>query len=149
MTEPEVISARNDTAGGLDDPLEGSRAWCHVMYGLHALSAASGILTSATIVGAFVFGWPSIIAVIINYVTRDKVRGTWLSSHWRWQLRSFWFAALWLFVAGLLMLTLIGIPAAIMAVVGTGLWVLYRVIRGWMALLDGRAMPVPAEAPAP
>ena len=149
MTEPEVIPARNDAAGGLDDPLAGSRAWCHVMYGLHALSAASGILTSATIVGAFVFGWPSIIAVIINYVTRDKVRGTWLSSHWRWQLRSFWFAALWLLVAGLLMLTLIGIPAAIMAVVGTGLWVLYRVIRGWMALLDRSAMPVPAEVSAP
>ena len=93
---------------------------------------------------AFVFGWPSIIAVIINYVTRDRVRGTWLETHWRWQLRSFWFAALWLLVAGLLMITLIGIPAAILVVVSTGLWVLYRVIRGWMALLDRRPMPVPA-----
>ena len=113
------------------------------MYGLHALSALSGILTSATIVGAFVFGWPSIIAVIINYVTRDKVAGSWLATHWRWQLRTFWFAALWLLVAGLLMITLIGIPAAILVVVSTGLWVLYRVIRGWMALLDRRPMPVP------
>jgi uncharacterized membrane protein len=114
------------------------------MYGLHALSAVSGILTSASIVGAFVFGWPSIIAVIINYATRDRVRGTWLATHWRWQLRSFWFAALWLVVAGLLAITFIGIPAAFMVIVGTGLWVLYRVIRGWMALLDRRAMPVPA-----
>ena len=71
-----------------------------------------------------------------------------MSSHWRWQLRSFWFAALWLLVAGLLLLTLIGIPAAFMVVVGTGLWVLYRVIRGWLALLDRRAMPVPAEVSA-
>jgi uncharacterized membrane protein len=114
------------------------------MYGLHALSAASGIVSSATIIGAFVFGWPSIIAVIINYATRDRVRGTWLATHWRWQLRSFWFAALWLVVAGLLAITFIGIPAAFMVIVGTGLWVLYRVIRGWMALLDRRAMPVPA-----
>lgn len=137
MTDVEVIPAHDD--GTLDGP----RAWCHVMYGLHALSALSGILTSATIVGAFVFGWPSIIAVIINYVTRDKVAGSWLATHWRWQLRTFWFAALWLLVAGVLMLTLIGIPAAILVVVSTGLWVLYRVIRGWLGLRDRRGMPVP------
>jgi uncharacterized membrane protein len=135
-----VIPAHDETDGQLD----GQMAWCHVMYGLHALSAVSGVLTSATVVGAFVFGWPSIIAVIINYVTRDQVRGTWLATHWRWQLRSFWFAALWLLVAGFLMLTLIGIPAAIMVIVGTGLWVLYRVIRGWLALKERRGMPVPA-----
>jgi len=132
----EVIANR-------DSQLEGLRAWAHVMYGLHALSALSGILTSATVVGAFVFGWPSIIAIIINYFTREQVRGTWLETHWRWQLRSFWFAALWLLIAGLLFITLIGIPAAILAIIGTGVWVLYRVIRGWMALLDRRAMPLP------
>jgi uncharacterized membrane protein len=123
--------------------LDGPRAWAHIMYGLHALSALSGILTSASIVGAFVFGWPSIIAVIINYVTRSNVHGTWLESHWRWQMRSFWYAALWLLVAGLLAATFIGIPAAFMVIVITGLWVLYRVIRGWMALLDRRGMPTP------
>ncbi len=140
MTDVEVLPAHDD--GTLDGP----RAWCHVMYGLHALSALSGILTSATSLGAFVLGWPSIIAVIINYVTRDKVAGSWLATHWRWQLRTFWFAALWLLMAGVLMLTLIGIPAAILVVVSTGLWVLYRVIRGWLALRDRRAMPVPATA---
>ena len=134
--DSEVIANR-------DSQLDGPRAWAHVMYGLHALSALSGILTSATVVGAFVFGWPSIIAIIINYFTREQVRGTWLESHWRWQLRSFWFAALWLLIAGLLFITLIGIPAAILAIIGTGVWVLYRVIRGWMALLDRRAMPLP------
>ncbi|TAJ16832.1 MAG: hypothetical protein EPO47_08545 [Rugosibacter sp.] len=132
----EVIANR-------DSQLDGPRAWAHVMYGLHAVSALSGILTSATVVGAFVFGWPSIIAITINYLTREQVRGTWLETHWRWQLRSFWFAALWLLIAGLLFITLIGIPAAILAIIGTGVWVLYRVIRGWMALLDRRAMPLP------
>ena len=71
MTDVEVIPARDD--GSLDGP----RAWCHVMYGLHALSAIFGILTSAWIVTAFLFSWPSIISVIINYLTRDKVAGTW------------------------------------------------------------------------
>ena len=127
-----------------DDRLDGSRAWCHIMYGLHALSALSGIMTSASIIGAFVFGWPSIIAVIINYVTRSNVRGTWLDTHWRWQLRTFWYAALWLLAAGVLTVTLIGIPAAIMVIAITGLWVLYRVIRGWVALLNRNPMPVPA-----
>lgn len=139
MTDAEYLPAHDD--GDLDGP----RAWCHVMYGLHALSAAVGILTSAWIVTAFVFGWPSIVAVIINYVTRDRVRGTWLATHWRWQLRSFWFAVLWALLAGLLVITLIGIPLAWVVFFSTGLWVLYRVIRGWMALLDRRAMPVPAE----
>lgn len=144
MADYEQDGTPVHTLGDLDGP----RAWCHVMYGLHALSAVSGILTSASIVGAFVFSWPSIIAVIINYVTRSNVRGTWLDSHWRWQLRSFWFAALWLFVAGFLAMTFIGIPAAIMAILATGLWVLYRVIRGWMVLLDRRGMPLHPDSPS-
>jgi len=139
MTEVELIPARDDS----DDRLEGSRACCHVMYGLHALSAVFGILTSAWVVTAFIFSWPSIIAVIINYVTRDQVRDTWLATHWRWQLRTFWFALVWLIVTGLLFITFIGIPLAILVIVSTGLWVLYRVIRGWLALLDRRGMPVP------
>ncbi len=142
MTEPELMPAHADANAQLVGQLEGARAWCHVMYGLHALSAVSGVISSATIIGAFVFGWPSIIAVIINYVTRERVAGTWLATHWRWQLRSFWFAALWLRVAGLLAITVIGIPAAMMVILGTGLWVLYRVIRGWLALVDRRGMPV-------
>lgn len=125
------------------EKLDGSRAWCHIMYGLHALSALSGIISSATIIGAFVFGWPSIIAVIINYVTRSNVRGSWLDSHWRWQLRTFWYAALWLLVAGLLTITLIGIPFAWIVIALTGLWVLYRVVRGWTALISRNPMPLP------
>lgn len=139
MTDVEVIPARDD--GTLDGP----RAWCHVMYGMHALAAATGIVTSSTIIFAFVASWLSVIAVIINFLTRDRVRGTWLASHWRWQLRTFWFAVLWVLVTGLLFVTIIGIPLAWVVAVSTGLWVLYRVIRGWLALLDRRAMPVAAS----
>lgn len=144
MTEPEVIPAHDAAEGQLDGP----RAWCHVMYGLHALAAVIGVVTSATIVFAFVFSWLSVIAVIINYVTRDQVRGTWLETHWRWQMRTFWFAVAWLLVTGILFLSFIGIPVAFLVIISTGLWVLYRVIRGWMALLDRRAMPVPVAASA-
>ena len=128
------------------DDLDGLRAWCHIMYALHAISAISGILTSASIVGAFVFGWPSIIAVIINYVTRDRVRATWLESHWRWQLRTFWFAALWGLIALVLAITIIGLVIAIPAMVAAGIWVLYRVVRGWINALERRAMPLPLVA---
>ena len=68
---------------------------CHVTYALHALGLAIGAFGAATVVGSFLFGWPSIIAVIINYVKRSDARGTWLESHFTWQIRTFWFAMLW------------------------------------------------------
>jgi uncharacterized membrane protein len=127
-----------------DSPHAGPRAWCHVMYTLHVISAASGVLSSATIVSAFVFGWPSIIAVIINFATRREAAGTWLESHYRWQMRTFWYALLWLLVAGVLVITLIGIPAAVLVLLVTGIWVLYRMVRGWIALASGQAMSQPS-----
>lgn len=125
------------------DPLAGPRAWAHIMYGLHAFSALSGVLTSATVLGAFLFGWPSILAIVLNFMKRDEVAGTWLATHYRWQWRTFWFAFVWVLVAGVLALTIIGIFAAIAVIFLAGVWVLYRVIRGWVALVDRRPMPVP------
>ena len=112
----------------------------HLMYALHAFSALMGILTPALIVTSFLSGWPSIIAVIINYVKRDEVRGTWLDSHFSWQLRTFWYALLWLVVLFLLLITLIGIVLAIPVGLGVGVWIVYRIVRGWMALGQGKPM---------
>ena len=112
----------------------------HVMYALHAFSALMGILTPALIVTSFLSGWPSIIAVIINYVKRDEVRGTWLDSHFSWQLRTFWYALLWLFVIFLLVITLVGIIFAIPVGLAVGIWIVYRIVRGWMALGQWKAM---------
>ena len=123
-------------------PREGLVTLAHVIYGLHAFSAATGLLSSALIVTAFLSGWPSIIAVILNYVKRSDVRGTWLDSHFSWQIRTFWYALLWLAVGAILFITLVGIPFAIVLWVGTGLWVLYRIIRGWLALSSQKAMPL-------
>jgi uncharacterized membrane protein len=110
----------------------------HLIYALHAFSAVMGVVSSAAVVTAFLTGWPSILAVILNYVKRGDVRGTWLDSHFRWQIRTFWWALLWLVLALLLAVTIIGIPFAFLVVFATGLWVLYRIIRGWLALNDGR-----------
>lgn len=115
----------------------------NVIYGLHAFSAVTGLLGTATIVGAFLTGWPSIIAVILNYVKRGDVAGTYLASHFSWQIRTFWFALLWVVIAFLLGITIIGIPIALLIAAGAGIWVLYRIIRGWLALQDRRPMPVP------
>jgi len=123
-------------------PRESLVTLAHVIYGLHAFSALTGLVSAAFVVTAFLTGWPSIIAVIINYVKRSEVRGTWLDSHFSWQIRTFWFAALWVVVAVILFVTLIGIPFAWAIWVITGIWVLYRIIRGWLALTSDRPMPI-------
>jgi len=112
----------------------------HLVYALHALSLLIGITSAATIIGAFVFGMPSIIAVIINYLKRREARGTFLESHFRWQIRTFWFGLLWCLLGGFLFVTFIGIPFAVVVIIAAGLWVIYRVVRGWLALRDRRAM---------
>ncbi len=122
-------------------PREGLVTLAHVIYGLHAFSALTGLLTPAMVVTAFLTGWPSIIAVILNYVKRSEVRGTWLDSHFSWQIRTFWFALLWLAVGAVLFATVVGIPVAIVVWFATGIWVLYRIIRGWLALSSAKPVP--------
>jgi uncharacterized membrane protein len=112
-----------------------------VIYGLHAFSVLTGMLSPAMIVTAFLTGWPSIIAVILNYVKRSEVRGTWLDSHFSWQIRTFWFALLWLAIGGILFVTVVGIPFAVVLWFATGIWVLYRIIRGWLALSSQKVLP--------
>lgn len=121
-------------------------SYTHVMYALHAASIVIGALSTAFIATAFIFGLPSIIAIIMNYVRRPDIRGTWLESHFRWQSSTFWialiaFICVWVFF-GPLSLILIGIPFLLLGLALIALWVTYRVIRGWIALRDGRALPV-------
>ena len=110
----------------------------HLIYGLHAFSAVMGVISSAAIVTAFLTGWPSLLAVILNYARRSEVRGTYLESHFSWQIQTFWWALFWVVVAFVLFLTILGIPLALLMFLGAGVWVLYRIIRGWLALSDGR-----------
>jgi len=134
----EIIDART----GAVTPSSDLITLTHVIYGLHAFSALTGLLGTMFVVTAFLSGWPSIIAVVINYVKRSDVRGTFLDSHFNWQIRTFWFALLWALVAFLLAVTILGIPLAWIVAVVVGIWVLYRIARGWLALLSRHPMPV-------
>jgi uncharacterized membrane protein len=131
-------------AQGLDPGLV---TYTHVIYALHALSVIIGVTGSVSIFGAFVFGIPSIVGVIMNYARRDATRGTYLESHFRWQIRTFWYALLvWIIVAvvsaPLILLLGLGFATYLLGVTILGLWIAYRVVRGWLALRDGRAMYV-------
>jgi uncharacterized membrane protein len=110
--------------------------WTAVIYALHAFSIVTGIVGTATVVGAFLTGWPSIIAVILNYVKRGEARGTWLDSHFSWQIRTFWFGLLWVALCvALVVLTLgIGLIVVWLPLGIVTLWFVYRVVRGWVRL---------------
>ena len=116
--------------------------WTQAIYALHALSLLIGILGAATIVGAFLIGWPSLIAVILNYVKRSEARGTWLESHFRWQIRTFWYGLLWVSLCIIFVVMTLGIGLLIVWVpIGiVSLWFVYRIARGWLALREGRVM---------
>ncbi len=82
------------------------------------------------------------VAVVMNYARRSATRGTLLESHFRWQLRTFWFAVLWACLSFLFMATIIGIPAALVGLLALTIWIVYRLVRGWLALRDKRPMYV-------
>ncbi|HQZ01371.1 MAG TPA: YccF domain-containing protein [Thauera sp.] len=123
-------------------PSENMVTVTHLIYALHAFAVFTGLVGSATIIGSFVASLPSIAAIVLNYWNQTAVRGTWLESHFRWQIRTFWFAVLWIVVAVVMLLTVIGIPFALLVMGLAGLWVLYRVVRGWLALIGRRSMPL-------
>jgi uncharacterized membrane protein len=127
---------------GTAEPRESLVKIAHVIYALHAFSLLTGIIGVATVVGAFLTGWPSIIAVIINYVYRSDVRGTWLEPHFRWQIRTFWFGVLWVALCGLFVVATLGIGLLIawLPLALVGLWFVYRIARGWLRLMDHHPM---------
>jgi uncharacterized membrane protein len=109
---------------------------------LHAFAIGLGIVGASTVIGGFVGSVPSIIAVIINYLKRSAARGSWVESHYRWQIRTFWYALLWLLIAVLLIVTVIGAPFGLGLLLALTLWLIYRIARGWLRLLDKQPMYV-------
>lgn len=110
-----------------DEKLQSLRTLTTVVYALYAAS--------------FFVGITSIVAIIINYVKKDDAAGTWLESHFRWQIRSFWFGLLW----GVLGATtaIIGIGWVILCV--DGIWFIYRIVKGWLNLNDHKPMYATAQ----
>ena len=124
------------------EPRHSALMAAHIVYGLHSFAILLGIVGASTVIGGFVGSLPSIIAVILNYVKRGDARGSWVASHFRWQIRTFWFALAWLVVAVLLIVTLVGAPVGIGLLVILTIWLIYRIARGWLRLLDKQPMYV-------
>ena len=120
-------------------------AYAHIVYGLHALTILMGLFSAKLVAAEFVFSVPALVAVVMNYVRRPQVRGTWLDSHFRWQIRSFWIALIAIVILRLVFIPLswilIGIPFLWLGHGLLGIWAIYRVARGWLALREGRILP--------
>jgi uncharacterized membrane protein len=116
--------------------------YTHVIYALHALAVLIGLTTMHTVVLSFVGGLPSIIAVVMNYARRSATVGTFLESHFRWQIRTFWYALLWALACFVLIVSIIGLFIGLIGFAALGVWIIYRVVRGWLALRDRRPMYV-------
>ncbi|MGZ4968544.1 MAG: DUF4870 family protein [Methylobacter sp.] len=93
-----------------------------VIYALYAASYFVGIT--------------AIIAIVMNYVKKDDVAGTFLESHFRWQIRTFWFGVLWGMLGTITMVFIIGW----FVLVADGIWIIYRIVKGWLRLNDGKPM---------
>ena len=113
-----------------------------LVYILHGLSIVIGLMTGATIISAFLFGWPSIAAVILNYLMAPDARGTFLQSHFSWQIRTFWYGMIWTVLVDIVGVFLthfvIGPFIWLIGFVVLGIWVAYRIVVGWLRLRQYR-----------
>ena len=98
--------------------------------------------TVATVVYAlqaagFFVGITWIAAIVIDYVKKDEAAGTWLESHYRWQIRTFWWGLLWAVIGGITALVVIGFVILFVDAV----WIIYRIAKGWLYLSENRPLP--------
>jgi uncharacterized membrane protein len=142
LTFHNAMNTHESTA--LSQPGSSALNVAHLVYGLHAVSLCIGAWTAASVVGSFLFGWPSIIAVILNYMFRGSARGTWLESHFDWQIRTFWLAAvIALVVAAVsipLALVLVGFATWMVGFFLLGIWASVRVAKGWWRLKNAETI---------
>jgi len=106
------------------------------------MSDEKSLKTIATVVYAlqaagFFVGITWIVAIVIDYVKRDDARGTWLESHFSWQMRTFWWGLLWGIVGGILLLVLVGY----FVLLATAVWIIYRIVKGWLNLAENKPLP--------
>lgn len=104
---------------------ERTRSAKNVTTIIYALYAAS-----------FLVGITSIVAIVMNYVKRDDMRGTLFESHFRWQIRTFWFGLLWGVIGLLSMFIMVGFFVLFANVI----WIIYRIVKGWLNLTDNKLM---------
>lgn len=113
----------------VDDRMKSNKTLTMVIYALYALCPFTGALTG-------------IVAVIVNYVKYDDVRGTWIETHFRWQLRTFWFSLLYAALLVVFVVVTLGIGAFVAWLPWTilAVWYIYRLVKGFLYLNDGKPM---------
>jgi len=131
---PETV--RSATVASADLPT-GTALLVYVLYGVAGVSS----LVSAGLAIAPLFGLIGLIGLVIAHLKRNDTRGTWLESHFQWQIRTFWFALLWAVLGWMFMVTIVFFFIALAIWAVTSLWILYRVIRGFLRLNDRQPMP--------
>src|SRR5882672_3924666 len=116
-----------------------------LVYALFAIAALVGVASHGFPLFAPLLGLVGIVAIIIAYVKREEAQGSWVASHFRWLVRTFWWSLLWALLGGLVFITLglilIGIPIAFAIWAVDTIWVIYRVIRGYLYFHDSKPVP--------
>lgn len=115
-----IAGVENAAANANKDELHELRDMATLVYALYAASILMGI----TLIGG----------LVVAYLKRDDAAGTWLESHYRWQIRTFWWLLLWGAIGVLTTLILVGFAVLF----GAAVWFIYRVAKGWLALRDGK-----------
>jgi uncharacterized membrane protein len=133
-------SAPQGPPSGTGPPSQSLISTTLLVYALFGVAAIAG-LVSAGVLSPPLLGLIGLIGLIIAYVRSGEAAGTWLQSHYRWLIRTFWFSVLWNIVGWLAAVTLIGIPIAIAIWIATTIWVLYRLIRGYLVFKDSKPIP--------
>jgi len=141
MAEFPVPSPSEPAVTTRNPPVNGAL----LAYALFGVGAIVGLISSGLPVIAPLTGVLGIVGLIVAYVNRDEAQGTWVASHLRWLIRTFWFSMLWAVIGWIVLFTLglilIGIPIAILIWAVAAIWVIYRVVRGY--LLFSKSQPVP------
>jgi len=114
-------------------------------YALFGVAAVVALVAHGLVFVAPLGGIIGIVAIILAYVKRGDAAGTWLASHYRWLIRTFWFSVLWWVIGGIifwvLLIIVIGPIIAVGIWLATTIWVLYRLIRGYLLFKDSQPVP--------
>ena len=141
MTDFSAPASAPATTTAANPPTSGAL----LAYALFGIAGVIALVHSGFPPIAPLFGLIGIIAVIVCYVKRDEAAGTWVASHLRWLIRTFWFSLLWTMIGWIvfwvLLIVIIGPVIAVCIWGATAIWILYRVIRGYLIFKESRPVP--------
>jgi len=112
-SQPEIVQGPE---------IESAKKIATIVYTLQAVS--------------FLLAVTFIAAAVVHYVKKSDVENTWVASHFRWQIRTFWFTTLWIVLGAITLIMGVGY----FILMGTAVWVIYRIAKGWLALMDNKPM---------